>query len=129
MLTCPNSQPTNVVATIPTSIAPRTFQTLSTAIVSRPNSASSAPGALRLPSATKVAGSATMMPAFFSPMKPMNSPIPPATAENRCGGITATISCRAPVNVSSRNAHPEMNTQPSAIGQGTPMCWTTVKLK
>ena len=82
-----------------------------------------------LPSATNVAGLATTMPASFSPIKPMNSPMPPATAANRCCGITETISCRTPVSVRIRNARPERNTQPSATGQGTPICCTTVKLK
>ena len=104
--------------TIPISIAPRTFHTLKAAISSSPNSASAAPGALRSPSATSVAGLATTIPAFLRPMKPMNSPIPPATAANRCTGIADTINWRTPVSVSTRNATPEMNTQPSATGQG-----------
>ena len=127
--TSPANQPTNVVPMIPISIAPRTFHTLSAPIVSRPNKASAAPGALRSPSATSVAGLATTIPAFFNPIKPMNSPIPPATAANSCCGMTATIICRTPVSVSSRKATPEISTQPSATGHGTPICWTTVKLK
>jgi hypothetical protein len=59
----------------------------------------------------------------------MNSPIPPATAANRCGGIAAMISWRMPAKVSTRKATPEMKTQPRATGQGTPIPWTTVKLK
>ena len=51
----------------------------------------------------------------------MNRPIPPATAANRCGGMAATISWRTPAKVSTRNATPEMKTQPSATGQGTPI--------
>ena len=68
-----------------------------------------------------VAGLATTMPAFFRPMKAMNRPMPPATAANRCGGIAAMISWRTPAKVSTRKATPEMKTQPSAVGQGTPM--------
>ena len=43
--------------------------------------------------------------------------------------MTETINCRTPVSVRIRKATPEMNTQPSATGQGTPICCTTVKLK
>jgi hypothetical protein len=98
-------------------------------MTSRPNSANAAPGAFRSPSATNVAGLATTMPESLRPMKPMNRPMPPATAAKRYCGIEVTISWRMPVSVSSRKATPEMNTQPSATGQGTPICCTTVKLK
>ena len=52
-----------VVATIPISIAPRTFQMLRPAISNSPSSASAAPGAVSGPSATSVAGLATTI--FF----------------------------------------------------------------
>ncbi|MDR6151206.1 hypothetical protein QE358_003084 [Sphingomonas sp. SORGH_AS742] len=128
-MTWPVIQATAVVTTIPISIAPRTFQMLSIAISNSPSSASAAPGSVNGPSVTSVAGLATTIPAFLSPMKPMNSPIPPATAANRCDGITETISCRTPVSVRIRKQTPEISTHPSATGQGMPICWTTVKLK
>jgi len=39
------------------------------------------------------------------------------------------MSWRMPAKVSTRKATPEMKTQPKATGHGTPIVWTTVKLK
>ena len=50
----------------------------------------------RSPRPTDVAELETMMPASFRPMKAMNRPTPPATAENSARGIAATINLAHP---------------------------------
>ena len=107
-------------------MAARTFQASSTPITSRHSIATSTGAEVRSPSPTVVAGLATITPASFRPMKAMKRPMPPATAANSERGMALTISCRAPTSVSTRNAAPEMNTQPSAVCQGTPRPLTTV---
>ncbi len=80
----------------------------------------------RLPSVTRVAGLATMIPALRKPIVAMKSPIPAATAAYNSAGMASTINWRTPRNVRIRNAAPDRNTAPRAASHGIPMPFTTV---
>ena len=98
----------------------------SAAVISRPTVAISTVGDVIFPRVTKVAGSATTAPAFFSPRKAKNTPIPAVSAIFSCSGIARTIACRAPSSESSTKIPPEMNTAPSAVCHGIFCPSTTV---
>jgi hypothetical protein len=117
------------VNTMPISIAPRTPRVCKAAITNKPSMEIAAVGVVRLPSPTMVPVLATMTPASANPMNAMNSPTPPPTAENNERGTALMISCRTPETVSSKNAAPDKNTQPSAVCHGRPMPFTTVYVK
>ncbi len=90
------------------------------------------PSATTVPSAPSVAivvGSGTTMPAFLSPMKAMNSPMPAPTAILSWWGIALMIAPRTPVNASSRNSTPDTKVAASAVSHGMPNPSTTVKAK
>lgn len=82
-----------------------------------PSSPSAAPP-LILPSFTSVAGSATMSPAFFSPMKVRKIPMPAAAPTRRPCGMLSAIQSRSGVAEMMRKSTPDQNTIPRAMGQG-----------
>ena len=66
---------------MPINMAPETRLESNTAITINPKTLTAALADRKLPKATNVAGLATTNPAFFSPMKAMNTPTPAETAE------------------------------------------------
>ena len=69
------------------------------------------------PSETRVAGLATMMPEFFSPMKAMKKPIPAEMAKRRVFGMQWTICSRTLKAVSKMKMMPSTKTAASAVCQ------------
>ena len=67
-----------------------------------------------LPMVTNVAVFSTMMPAFFSPMKAMKSPMPAPIARLIDAGIASTMSVRMLVSVSTTKMKPSMRIAVSA---------------
>lgn len=63
----------------------------STAMMKKPSAPSSTLCEVRLPMVTSVSGLATTMPAFFSPIMPMNRPMPLVMPTRRLTGMLAII--------------------------------------
>ena len=78
-----------------------------------PNEANAAVG-VKAPSVTKVTSWATTIPAFFSPMKAINSPKPPEMAKRRFLGIHFTICSRMFRAVNMIKMIPSTNTAAKA---------------
>ena len=90
----PSGKPSSVVATMPMSMAPFTFQAISTPVISRPRMARKVAGVPISPSIS-APSSAWTMPEFSSPMRTMNSPRPALMTFFMLGGIQEIIcSCR-----------------------------------
>jgi hypothetical protein len=70
------------------------------------------------PTVTRVERWATMMPAFWRPMKAMKSPMPAEIAAFCSRGMASRMRRRIPVTDSRRNRKPLRNTIPRAAGQG-----------
>jgi len=81
------------------------------------------------PKPTSVAGFATIMPPFSSPIKAMNNPMPAEMAIFIEYGMAARIFSRTPVIERSKNRHPLMKTKPSALCHGMPMPMQTLNAK
>ena len=64
-------------------------------------------------------GSFSINPAFCSPMKAMNRPMPTAMPPRRLGLIASTIAWRRPESVTIRNSTPDTKTTPKATCQGS----------
>ena len=64
---------------------------------------------------TKVSGSATTMPAFFSPMKAINSPTPAGMVSRTGAGMASKIFRRRPLTVSRTKAIPSSSTRSRAL--------------
>ncbi|MNL80849.1 hypothetical protein D3C87_2078050 [compost metagenome] len=62
-----------------------------TAMIKKPSAPSSTLCEVRLPMVTSVSGLATTIPAFFSPIMPINRPIPLVMPTLRLIGILAII--------------------------------------
>ncbi len=73
----------------------------------------------RVPSFTKVTGSATIRPAFLSPMKVRKIPMPAAVAILSPGGIARAMVSRIGVALMSMKSTPAQKIMPSAACQGT----------
>ena len=116
----PNTMPSTAVTRMPMSRLPWTLRAMSPAVSMRPQQASSGPGWVTWPRATTVASFFTTMPAFWSPMKAMNMPMPTTMAYLRFMGTASMSSWRTCVTVSSRNTMPEKNTAPRATVQCRP---------
>ena len=102
----PNGIPMSVVMTIPISRAPLTFLIRRKDVMTRPIIATPALPLNHDPlSSTRVAPP-TMIPAFCSPMKAMNRPIPAAIAFLRLCGMLLTIASRILKNVRIRKIIP-----------------------
>ena len=97
----PRGKPSSVVTTIPMSMAPFTFQAISTPVISRPRMARKVAGAPISPSSS-APSSALTMPEFSSPMSAMNSPRPALIAFFILGGIQETICSRRGVRLITR---------------------------
>ena len=69
------------------------------------------------PSATRVAGLATMMPEFFKPMKAMKNPMPAEMAKRSVFGMQWTICSRTLKAVSRMKITPSTKTAASAVCQ------------
>ena len=78
------------------------------------------------PIPTKVAWLATTIPIPFKPIKAMNSPIPPPTASLSDTGIELAIFSLIPPIDRIKKKHPDKNTIPNAVCQGT--CLSKVKV-
>ncbi len=102
---------------------------MNAAVTTMPNTASRVDEVDRSPRATRVASSFTTMPAFCSPMKAMNRPMPALTASFSGIGIELMIASRTPVTASSRNTSPDTNVAASAVSHGTPSPITTENAK
>ena len=72
---------------------------------------------VKLPKPTSVPSWATMMPAFFSPMKAMNIPIPTDMAYLRFNGMAYSIFSRILKNVIIINIKPSIRSMASACCQ------------
>ena len=117
----PRGMPTRVETTMPRKIEPRTFLMCSTAMVTRPTSATSAPHipersapgvrhwekSTRL---TKVASLLTTRPLFFRPMMVINRPTPGVTALMTELGMERMMASRRPILVMTIKKTPEINT-------------------
>ncbi len=123
------SRPTRVTAAMPSTIAPGTRRAMSTPVRPTPSRQRAAGPEAKSPCATRVAGLATITPAFFSPMKAMKSPMPAVIASFSECGIAAMMRSRQPVSESARNTTPFTKTIPSASVHGTPLPRTIVNVK
>ena len=121
MWVMPRGIPIRVAATMPSRMEPFTFLACSIPMVTRPNSATSAPliRAMSAPSAfhcekstrlTRVAGLAMTMPAFLSPMMVINNPIPGVIAVFTASGMDRMIASLSPMAVMTIKKIPDMNT-------------------
>ena len=114
---------------IPIKIAPGTRRTNSTAVRMRPTIAISAALEANDPSVTNVAGLVMTRPAFLSPMKARNIPMPAVTEYLRWCGTARTIAWRTPSTERRMKMQPEIATAPSAVCHGIFCPRTTVKAK
>ena len=110
----PIGMPNKAVARIPMSNAPGTFFITSTEVMMMPIMPSKAVPWVMSPMLTKVAALSTMMPAFFSPMKAMKSPIPAPMARFSVAGMASTMSVRIFVAVMRMKRMPSMRMAVSA---------------
>ena len=106
--------PMSAVARIPMSSEPGTFLITSTEVMIIPITPSRAEPPVSLPMVTNVAEFSTMMPAFLSPMKAMNSPMPAPMARLSVVGIASTMRVRIFVTVISTKRNPSMRMAVSA---------------
>ena len=104
----------SAVARMPMSSEPGTFLMTSTEVSTMPITPSSAVPSVMVPMVTKVAEFSTMMPAFFSPMKAMKSPMPAPMARFTDAGMASTMSVRTFVSVSTTKMKPSMSIAVSA---------------
>ncbi|MNS96241.1 hypothetical protein D3C72_1305300 [compost metagenome] len=108
-----------------TASAPGTRRTIRAVATTRPKSARSGPGAARWPSVTRVASLLTITPAFLSPMKAINYPMPAPIADRSTSGTPSTSRRLTPVTESSMKTSPEMKTAPRAVCHERPLPSTT----
>ena len=119
----PKGIPAKVAATIPKKIEPFTFLAFKTLITIRPNKATSAPQissvfcpflhCAKSTILTSVDGLLTTIPAFFSPMIVIKSPIPGVIAILIGSGMARMIAWRRPTTVITINNTPDKNTMVS----------------
>ena len=74
-------------------------------------------GSPMLPNRTKVAGSCTIQPQPFKPIKAINKPIPTTMACFKSGGTESMMACLRREIVKSRKTTPEINTHPRPVCQ------------
>ncbi len=94
-----------------------------------PNMARSATGSCTLPNVMPVAGDPTTMPPYWSPMKVIRSPIPPAIPRFRLSGMNSINFARNPTKESRTKTQPPMKTAVSPCCQEKPRTPTTTKVK
>ena len=109
-LVIPIGIPINVVIRIPNSNAPLTPLTRRREVTTKPIIPSKAGPEVIFPMLISVASLFTMIPAFCSPMKEMNRPIPAPMAFFSVTGIASTIFSRRFVTVSNMKIIPSINT-------------------
>ena len=73
-----------------------------------------------------MAGLATTIPIDLSPINAINSPIPPPTANLNGIGIEFAIFSLIPPIDNIKKKHPDKNTIPNAVCQGT--CFSSVNV-
>ena len=117
-LTQPSRSPVPVTAPMPARKAKGFRRRKSAAISPRPARPSKVL-ASSVPKRTKVAGSATMKPMFFKPMKVRKTPMPAAAAVRRLSGMALATCSRNGVAETMRKSTPAQNTIPRAVGHGT----------
>ncbi len=115
---------TNVPATSPMKMAPRTFRTTRMPVSRSVNTKTNVGTVLMepvppVPSPTGGDGTPVepMNPASTSPMNRMNAPIPAVIASLSCIGTASKISLRRPVAARTTMMMPLMTTRPIASGQ------------
>lgn len=101
---------------MPMSMAPFTFQAMSTPVMSRPSTASRVVEALTSPSSSRPP-SARTMPELSRPMRAMNMPRPALMALFMLGGMQETIISRRGVTLMIRKATPDRHTTARACCQ------------
>ena len=116
----PTAMAARVVQKMPMIMAPFTLWAMSTAVRMSPKQVSRGSGFSMCPRVTKVALSATTIPAFFMPMKAMNMPMPTTMALLSARGTASMSICRIFVTVSRKKTTPDMKTAPRATVQCRP---------
>ena len=87
------------------------------AITKKLKIASNGPAAVISPNCTKVAGLATIIPAFFSAINAKNAPIPVAIACFNTKGIALMIHSLTLNKLKNKKIQPDINTAPNAACQ------------
>ena len=106
----PKGIPTIVVKAIPIRIAPGTFRTNNTIVITKPIIATKAVDTFKFTNPIIVPVSEAVIPAFVKPIKQINRPIPTATAFLREAGIDLIIASRTPKTESRINTRPSIKT-------------------
>ena len=110
----PKGIPTIVVMIIPRSRAPFTFLARRIPVTTRPIIATPAGPLYHVALSSTSVAPPTMIPAFWSPMKAMNRPIPAAIAFLRLAGMLLTIASLTLQNVRRRKMIPSTRIADSA---------------
>ena len=122
----PNGIPTTVVKAIPIRIEPGTFITYKIIVITNPIIATSAEELLKSTKPIIVPKSDLAIPAFASPIKVINNPIPTATAFRKFAGIDLIIASLTPNNDNTINNKPSNKTAVRANCHEQPIPITTV---
>ena len=104
----PNGIPINVVAIMPQNNEPLTLRAISTPL-SKVAKIPNKHGVVNSPNPTNVPSFATIMPAFLSPIKAINIPIPAEIAYRKLLGIALNIISRTLKNVININITPSIS--------------------
>jgi hypothetical protein len=112
----PIPTPIAAVATMPKKTAAYVLRASRINVINKPTIVNKTKGALMLPSWTNVASLATMMPAFFKPMKAMKKPMPAPIASFSDLGIALTTILRSGVTDTTIPTMPERKTAAKASG-------------
>ncbi|MPN06638.1 hypothetical protein SDC9_153894 [bioreactor metagenome] len=105
----PMGMPISVVMPMPIRMAALTFHAISTPVIKRPMSASSAGPEIMLPISGTAPPTLTT-PTFSKPMRAINRPIPALIALFSGAGIASMTILRSGEMVTSRNKRPDTNT-------------------